>query len=164
MLCITFIITCVIPDIPSWLATEMAKIEWARREASRLSNTTTPSPEDVSIKLIGRFSVSPSHSLVTGTSDKKVEEKLKEAEAEVMKELLSSTSTPSPTPSLSEKNKNSEKRNHKPISITPDSIQPIPPFKPRKSKEWVHPDSNEVSTVLHGIIFLEAFHLIKYSK
>lgn len=54
MLCIRFIITCAIPDIPGWLATEMAKIEWARREASRLANTATPSPEDVSTKLIGR--------------------------------------------------------------------------------------------------------------
>lgn len=25
----------------------------------------------------------------------------------------------------------------KPISITPDSIQQIPPYRPRKSKEWV---------------------------
>lgn len=54
MLCIRFIITRAIPDIPGWLATEMAKIEWARREASRLGNTATPSPEDVSAKLIGR--------------------------------------------------------------------------------------------------------------
>lgn len=54
MLCIRFIITCAIPDIPGWLATEMAKIEWARREASRLGSTATPSPEEVSTKLIGR--------------------------------------------------------------------------------------------------------------
>jgi hypothetical protein len=54
MLVIRFIITCAIPDIPAWLATEMAKIEWARREASRLGNTSTPSPEELSSKLIGR--------------------------------------------------------------------------------------------------------------
>lgn len=55
MLCIRFIITCAIPDIPGWLATEMAKIEWARREASRLGNTATPSPDEASSKLIGRY-------------------------------------------------------------------------------------------------------------
>ena len=54
MLCIRFIITCVIPDIPSWLATEMAKIEWARRNASRLTTTATPSPEEINLKHIGR--------------------------------------------------------------------------------------------------------------
>lgn len=54
MLCIRFIITCAIPDIPGWLATEMAKTEWARREASRLGNTATPSPDDTSATLIGR--------------------------------------------------------------------------------------------------------------
>lgn len=53
MLVIRFIITCAIPDIPGWLATEMAKIEWARREASRISNAT-PSPEEMTAKLIGR--------------------------------------------------------------------------------------------------------------
>lgn len=54
MLCIRFLITCIIPELPSWLATEMAKIEWARREASRVTSTATPSPEDASAKLIGR--------------------------------------------------------------------------------------------------------------
>lgn len=28
-------IAYIIPDIPSWLATEMAKIEWRRREAEK---------------------------------------------------------------------------------------------------------------------------------
>lgn len=56
MLVIRFIITCAIPDIPAWLATEMAKIEWARREASRLANTSTPTPEELNAKLIGRYS------------------------------------------------------------------------------------------------------------
>lgn len=57
MLCIRFIITCAIPELPSWLATEMAKIEWARREASRTTTTAAPSPpspEETS-KTIGRY-------------------------------------------------------------------------------------------------------------
>lgn len=54
MLIIRFLITCAIPDIPGWLAAEMAKIEYARREASRVKNTT-PSPEEITSKLIGRY-------------------------------------------------------------------------------------------------------------
>ncbi|XP_074094463.1 anoctamin 8 white walker isoform X2 [Cotesia typhae] len=43
MLAIRFIITCAIPDIPSWVATEMAKVEFLRREAvRRLSSTPSP--------------------------------------------------------------------------------------------------------------------------
>lgn len=128
MLCIRFIITCAIPDIPGWLATEMAKIEWARREASRIGNVSaTPSPEET-IKSIGRFSVSPSHSLVAASS----EEKLRQADKEMLKEVLSlNTLIPLQSPQISEK---------KPVSITPDSIQQIPPFRPRKSKDWVHPE------------------------
>lgn len=54
MLCIRFIITCAIPELPGWLATEMAKIEWARREASKTTTTATPSPEETA-KTIGRY-------------------------------------------------------------------------------------------------------------
>lgn len=39
-----------------------------------------------------------------------------------------SPTTPGPTTS---------KSHHSTVSITADSIQPIPPFRPRKSKEWV---------------------------
>lgn len=44
MLMIRFLISCAIPDLPEWVATEMAKTEFARREATRLSfaNTTPP--------------------------------------------------------------------------------------------------------------------------
>ncbi|KRT84827.1 hypothetical protein AMK59_653 [Oryctes borbonicus] len=136
MLCIRFIITCAIPDIPGWLATEMAKIEWARREASRLGNTQTPSPDDTTSK-IGRFSVSPSHSLVTETTPKKVEAKIKEANAEILK-AASATPTPAATPTTPLALNSSHP---KVISITADSIQQIPPFKARKSKEWAEGDS-----------------------
>lgn len=54
MLCIRFLITCIIPELPTWLATEMAKSEWARREASRVTSTATPSPDDTTAKTIGR--------------------------------------------------------------------------------------------------------------
>ncbi|XP_076248814.1 anoctamin 8 white walker isoform X2 [Calliopsis andreniformis] len=44
MLAIRFIIICAIPDIPHWVATEMAKVEFLRREAVRRLSST-PSPE-----------------------------------------------------------------------------------------------------------------------
>ncbi|KAJ8983111.1 hypothetical protein NQ317_001855 [Molorchus minor] len=136
MLIIRFIITCAIPDIPGWLATEMAKIEWARREASRTA-TTTPSPEELTSKLIGRFSVSPSHSLVTTSANVgKSTEKLKETERGHNKEV-SPVPSPVTTPSTS---------SQKPSGITPERIQEIPPFRPRKSKEWI---PSEVEPTYH---------------
>ncbi|XP_063905065.1 anoctamin-8 isoform X2 [Zophobas morio] len=145
MLVIRFIITCAIPDIPGWLATEMAKIEWARREASRLPNTSTPSPEELSAKLIGRFSVSPSHSLVTG-NESKLDMKLREMSETIKeKESVSQNATPVPTPTTP-----APATLHKPVSITPDSIQQIPPFKPRKSKEWVPPESEHAHHLTIG--------------
>lgn len=42
MLTLRFIISCAIPDLPEWVATEMAKVEFARREAWRRLSSTTP--------------------------------------------------------------------------------------------------------------------------
>lgn len=45
MLLIRFLVSCIIPDQPDWVATEMAKVEFARREAvNRLSSATTTPP------------------------------------------------------------------------------------------------------------------------
>lgn len=44
MLSLRFIITCAIPDLPEWVATEMAKVEFSRREACRRLSSTTASP------------------------------------------------------------------------------------------------------------------------
>ncbi len=45
MLLVRFLISCLIPDKPDWVATEMAKVEFARREAAnRVSSTTSTSP------------------------------------------------------------------------------------------------------------------------
>jgi len=44
MLSLRFIITCAIPDLPEWVATEMAKVEFARREACRRLSSTAASP------------------------------------------------------------------------------------------------------------------------
>lgn len=153
MLVIRFIITCAIPDIPGWLAAEMAKIEFARREASRTKNAT-PSPEEITSKLIGRytqfkriywsfiltllfrFSVSPSHSLAHTTEHiKRSTEKIKESESVKETTPLQTPTTPGTSSSTS---------SHKTVGgVTIDSIQEIPPFKPRKSKEWTLPPEVE---------------------
>ena len=50
MLAIRFVITCAIPDIPNWIATEMAKVEFLRREAfTRLSTTSSPDQQPASV-------------------------------------------------------------------------------------------------------------------
>ncbi|KAJ4448145.1 hypothetical protein ANN_10158, partial [Periplaneta americana] len=72
MLTLRFIITCAIPDLPEWVATEMAKVEFARREACRrLSSTTTSPAPDVTVPppglVIGRFVVSPANEVSTDT-------------------------------------------------------------------------------------------------
>ncbi|XP_025157664.1 anoctamin-8 isoform X5 [Harpegnathos saltator] len=58
MFAIRFVIICAIPDIPHWVATEMAKVEFLRREAVRRLSST-PSPEQQPATVIGRFVVSP---------------------------------------------------------------------------------------------------------
>lgn len=145
MLIIRFIITCAIPDIPGWLAAEMAKIEWARREASRITNST-PSPEEITAKMIGRFSVSPSHNVGHAAENiKRSNEKLKQPDHEQPKEPtpLATPTTPGTSSSTS---------SHKAIGgITIDSIQEIPPFRPRKSKEWTAPP--EVTSLIFCSIY-----------
>lgn len=142
MLVIRFIITCAIPDIPGWLATEMAKTEWARRNANRAATTATPSPEEtIQSKTIGRFSVSPSHSLQQSAHVKKSEEKMDKIHtADPLSEhrrSVSSHVSPLPTPTTPSTSQSSVTSAHRaPFGITPESIQAIPPFKPRKSKEW----------------------------
>ncbi|XP_018328855.1 anoctamin-8 [Agrilus planipennis] len=185
MLGIRFAITCAIPEIPGWLATEMAKIEWARREASRLSNTRTASPFDPSTKRIGRFIVKPNRSSPTTSASKQTfdEKDKSEQPMEQMKKVpsflsslntlpLTSTATPSPSRSVSQTPStpvvtssttstsssvvtpvtpagHSNSENRRVLSITPDSIQQIPPFKPRKSKEWVPPEALEGNNSYH---------------
>ncbi|XP_067003783.2 anoctamin-10 [Anabrus simplex] len=67
MLIVRFVISCAIPDVPDWVATEMAKVEFSRREACRrLSSTTasSPAPDPVAPPtgmVIGRFVVSPAN-------------------------------------------------------------------------------------------------------
>lgn len=131
MLCIRFLITVAIPELPNWLATEMAKVEFARREAGRINKTASPSPsEDTKEQMIGRFSVStsPSH-LGTASSDSKVSEVHHETQVTCLEPKTSST--PTSPGAISQTSK------HKPITISADSIQQIPPYRPKsKSRDW----------------------------
>lgn len=56
MLAIRFIIIVAVPDIPSWVATEMAKVEFLRREAVRKFSSTA-SPEQKLPTVIGNISI-----------------------------------------------------------------------------------------------------------
>ncbi|KZC04885.1 Anoctamin-8 [Dufourea novaeangliae] len=101
MLAIRFIIICAIPDIPHWVATEMAKVEFLRREAVRRLSST-PSPEQQPSTVIGRFVVSPAD----GESEEQqlLSEQTDDATSPSLPEipnLASTTQTPSspPTPS-----------------------------------------------------------------
>lgn len=146
MLCIRFLITCAIPDLPSWLATEVAKLEWARREAGRLTATATPSPDqvvDATSQLIGRFQVSPSHTpktpvdnvgeLQLPADDKSKSDRSKSGSDISLPELTPSPPiTPAPTAVVAPT-----------IPKKTIEIQKIPPFKPRKSTDWVPPDNEE---------------------
>ncbi|XP_011313514.1 anoctamin-8 isoform X5 [Fopius arisanus] len=97
MMAIRFIITIIIPDIPSWVATEMAKVEFLRREAVRRLSST-PSPEQQMQTVIGRFVVSTAD----GESDEGISVLEKTSTGTDTQETLASSTghTPSspPTP------------------------------------------------------------------
>lgn len=82
--------------------------------------------------------MSPSHSLVREPS-KDMEEKIKEYEKELMKERDRVSKTPSANVSSTTTPMTPGPTAAKPFHITPDSIPEIPPFRPRKSKEWAQP-------------------------
>uniref|UniRef100_A0A8D8YL27 Anoctamin n=1 Tax=Cacopsylla melanoneura TaxID=428564 RepID=A0A8D8YL27_9HEMI len=84
MLTVRFVISCIIPDLPDWVATEMAKVEFARREAlSRISSTAvTPGLGEfgggenkihvhhvASNTSVGRFTISPLDSELVDPED-----------------------------------------------------------------------------------------------
>ncbi|XP_075216238.1 anoctamin 8 white walker [Lycorma delicatula] len=136
MLILRFLVTSAIPDLPDWVATEMAKVEFARREAvRRLSTTATPPPSDSNTSpssspanqlSIGRFVVSPA------TEEEVVEP------AEVVNELeteeLVFTAVKEELPP--------------PISPTPLQIEPLPPTTPpdrKKIREWPPPNNDALN-------------------
>ncbi|XP_076169593.1 anoctamin 8 white walker isoform X3 [Ptiloglossa arizonensis] len=96
MLAIRFIIICAIPDIPHWVATEMAKVEFLRREAVRRLSST-PSPEQQPATVIADGETEDPQLLSDCTGDTTTSPSLPDTPT-----LASTTQTPSgpPTPSL----------------------------------------------------------------
>lgn len=94
MLGIRFIIICAIPDIPHWVATEMAKVEFLRREAvRRLSSTPSPEQHPATVIADGE---SEEQQLLSNRTGDATSSSLPDTPT-----LASSTQTPSspPTPS-----------------------------------------------------------------
>ncbi|XP_076545995.1 anoctamin 8 white walker isoform X3 [Osmia lignaria lignaria] len=94
MLGIRFIIICAIPDIPHWVATEMAKVEFLRREAvRRLSSTPSPEQQPATVIADGE---SEEQQLLTDRTGDATTSSLPDTPT-----LASTTHTPSspPTPS-----------------------------------------------------------------
>ncbi|CAH0383350.1 unnamed protein product [Bemisia tabaci] len=123
MLILRFFISCGIPDLPDWIATEIAKVEFARREAlSRLSSTAhTPGPTPPSSALsIGRFMVSQS------SNGEESEKQMKEAGSA----SCSHSSTPKDEAKPCSLSSTPPKgKDHKPKM----TISKIPPFKQKLS-------------------------------
>ncbi|XP_076622385.1 anoctamin 8 white walker isoform X3 [Colletes latitarsis] len=94
MFAIRFIIICAIPDIPHWVATEMAKVEFLRREAVRRLSST-PSPEQQPATVID--GESEEQQLLSDRSGETTSPSLPDTPT-----LASSTQTPNgpPTPSV----------------------------------------------------------------
>lgn len=56
MLLLRLIVKVAIPDIPEWVATEMAKVEFARREAMRKFSSSSVPPASSEILSTGQSS------------------------------------------------------------------------------------------------------------
>ncbi|GLG96978.1 Anoctamin [Gryllus bimaculatus] len=155
MLILRFVISCAIPDVPEWVATEMAKVEFARREACRrLSSTTasTPAPDNTpppSGIVIGRFVVSPAA------------EGLAESE-ETSNDALDDAPTPivdiNPVASMETKEPKPPKP-HKDESVLSQAaenlLSSLPKSPPKKSREWLGPEGEGLGYHLtigpHGV-------------
>lgn len=75
--------------------------------------------------------MSPSHSLATASSESKVSEV---CQPSIVQEELRTSSTAPTSPGVATAAASCSPV--KPITISADSIQKIPPFRPRKSREW----------------------------
>ncbi|XP_014250466.1 anoctamin-8 [Cimex lectularius] len=109
MLLLRLIVKVAIPDLPEWVATEMAKVEFARREAMRkLSSTGSPPLQPTnqensptSVKSIGRFVVSATASTVEETlpEPEEVQPDVKSIDREISESESSTPQKPKLLPS-----------------------------------------------------------------
>ncbi|KAG8229744.1 hypothetical protein J437_LFUL007919 [Ladona fulva] len=158
MLILRLIITYAIPDLPEWVATEMAKVEFSRREAFRRFSSTTPPPPPEGMSnaattsspglVIGRFVVSPASS-VNSTDEVEEEEEKKTDEVKSSNESMPSLITPvnevapslpmeeaSPLVTLKEVEVSSDKKQ---VSSSSSSVSKS---ALKKSKEWSGSDGD----------------------
>ncbi|CAG2053476.1 unnamed protein product [Timema podura] len=170
MLTLRFIISCAIPDLPEWVATEMAKVEFSRREAHRrLSSTTTSPPPEQTPQaggmVIGRFVVSPA------SEERRLSEEGHQSEPEVTMSVDNSPNTErtplapervtplTPTPPHEEH-----------VTISSKDINPIPPFcgtnlvkaaNKKSPREWLGPEGEALGYHLtigpHGVDWVRRF-------
>ncbi|XP_011313522.1 anoctamin-8 isoform X6 [Fopius arisanus] len=134
MMAIRFIITIIIPDIPSWVATEMAKVEFLRREAVRRLSST-PSPEQQMQTVIGRFVVSTAD----GESDEGISVLEKTSTGTDTQETLASSTghTPSSPPTPAAYGQVPRIAETPPQLETPGSVASDGGEKGRRSRDWL---------------------------
>ncbi|XP_054289963.1 anoctamin-8-like isoform X2 [Macrosteles quadrilineatus] len=129
MLILRLLVTSAIPDLPEWVATEMAKVEFARREALRRLSTATPqqsTPPQPNQLPIGRFVVSPA----TEEIEVAPEEEAEELDTE---EIAATVVVEEPPPPLPQ---------DPPTPLTPPPAVPaVPPSIRRIHREWLAADA-----------------------
>lgn len=156
MLSLRFIITCAIPDLPEWVATEMAKVEFARREACRRLSSTTASPAtSVTIPppglIIGRFVVSPANEVSTDTSQEEAN-RTSGNNTPIVEENL-------PTPIVENAAPPMEESTPPPVCSSPVESKQLSPGiaknLPKKSRDWLGPEGETLGYHLtigpHGV-------------
>nr|CAD7194174.1 unnamed protein product [Timema douglasi] len=170
MLTLRFIISCAIPDLPEWVATEMAKVEFSRREAHRrLSSTTTSPPPEQTPQaggmVIGRFVVSPA------SEERRLSEEGHQSEPEVTMSVDNSPNTERTPPAPERVTPLTPTPPHEEhITISSKDINPIPPFcgtnlvkaaNKKSPREWLGPEGEALGYHLtigpHGVDWVRRF-------
>nr|CAD7428021.1 unnamed protein product [Timema monikensis] len=170
MLTLRFIISCAIPDLPEWVATEMAKVEFSRREAHRrLSSTTTSPPPEQTPQaggmVIGRFVVSPA------SEERRLSEEGHQSEPEVTDTVDNSPNTERTPPAPERVTPLTPTPPHEEhITISSKDINPIPPFcgtnlvkaaNKKSPREWLGPEGEALGYHLtigpHGVDWVRRF-------
>ncbi|XP_071448852.1 anoctamin-10 [Hetaerina americana] len=154
MLILRLVITYAIPDLPEWVATEMAKVEFSRREAFRRFSSTTPPPASDGITnvtvssspnlVIGRFVVSPASS-VNSTDEVEDEEEKKPYEKssnESMPSLITPVNEVAPPVPVEEPPLMTVKEVVEQTPVKKPAISPVGKSALKKSKEWSGSDGD----------------------
>ncbi|XP_046398736.1 anoctamin-8 [Ischnura elegans] len=155
MLILRLVITYAIPDLPEWVATEMAKVEFSRREAFRRFSSTTPPPATDGITntavsaspnlVIGRFVVSPASS-VNSTDEVEDEEEKKsydrKSSNESMPSLIMPVNEAAPSVPTEEPPLMTVKEVSEESPVKKPATSPVGKSALKKSKEWSGSDGD----------------------